>query len=441
MSHKNGMGRRNFLKNSALGVVGAGVAASGTLVLGEETKAKAPEPKLAKIMEYRTLGRTGFKACDISTGGPANEGLLNALLDAGVNYIDTAESYSRGKCETITGNVIKDRDRKSLFITTKLVIKKEDTKETVLKRANKCLERLQTTYIDCLMMHSMATVEGIKHAGFHEAVKQLKAEGKLKHAGISNHGSQWEDNGDPMDKVLLAAVEDGRFDVMLLVYNFVQQEAAERVIEACKKKNIGVTLMKTNPVGAYYGMKERMENMKKEGKKIPAFYTSVMPKLKVVVDQAEGYIKKYDLKNPAEIRDAAIKFVLQNQGVHTVCVSFRNFDDLDTYIKLSGMGLSGKEKKKLAAFKEGCSSLYCRHACGICESKCPQNVPVNTIMRYNHYFEAQGREKHALEKYAALPTAKADMCFACEGHCQDACPYGVPVQGLLTLAHDRLVLA
>ncbi len=77
---------------------------------------------------------------------------------------------------------------------------------------------------------------------------------------------------------------------------------------------------------------------------------------------------------------------------------------------------------------------------GECESHCPHRVPVNTIMRYNHYFRAQGREKDALEKYANLPGPKADMCEDCSGYCEKICPYGIPIQVLLTLAHQTLTI-
>jgi predicted aldo/keto reductase-like oxidoreductase len=110
-----------------------------------------------------------------------------------------------------------------------------------------------------------------------------------------------------------------------------------------------------------------------------------------------------------------------------------------------GYGRGNAEKSAgeaiLAAYKEHCGRLYCRHACGLCEPSCPSHVPVNTIMRYNHYFEAQGSEKFAMEKYARLNAPKADRCRDCTGFCQTACPYGVPIQGLLNIAHARLTLA
>lgn len=438
MSQNNGMNRRHFLRNSALGVVGAGVAGAGHLALAEEKQEKQAE--MPKIKAYRTLGRTGFNASDISSGGPQNLGVLNALLDAGVNYIDTAESYVNGQSEIITGQALKNRDRKKFFVTTKLVVKDTDTKETILNRCNKCLERLDLEYVDCMMMHSAPLAESVKNEHFHAAMDQLKAEKKIRFVGLSNHGPQWKDDVDPMEKVLMAAIADGRYDVFLLVYNFLNKDAAERVINACKEKNIGVTLMKTNPVGGYLGLKERADAMKKEGKTIPPYYENILKKLKAKADQAEGFVKKHNLQNPTEIRNAAIKFVLNNPGVATVCCSLVNFDQVEGFVRLSGCAVTPVEKKKLSMYKEGCGSLYCRHACGACEPSCPHGVPVNTIMRYNHYFEAQGREKHAMQKYAALKTAKADKCMTCTGACEAVCPYDVPVHGLLTLAHDRLTL-
>lgn len=158
-------------------------------------------------------------------------------------------------------------------------------------------------------------------------------------------------------------------------------------------------------------------------------------------DLAEEFVKKYKLENAAEIKSAAIRFCLSNPNVNTACISFQNFDDVKNNIPLSGGRLAQKDKALLAAYRQGLGSLYCRHSCGLCEPECPHKVPVNTIMRYNHYFAAQGREKFAMEKYTELPTAKADLCSTCEGFCEAGCPYGIPIHGLLTLAHQNLTLA
>ncbi len=445
MSNKPGMNRRNFLKNSAIGV-GAGMLGSSPWLLGQQSPASAPQPTPTpesplKIKEFRTLGRTGFKVSDISSGFVKDPVVLERLLDAGVNYIDSAESYNN---ETVVGDVIKKRDRKSLFITTKMELKEgEDiSKEACLKRARKSLENLKTDYIDCLMMHGVEKSAMVKSEGFHAAMQLLKNEGRLRFVGISNHGSNWfVDPVETMEKVLTAAALDGRFDVMLLAYNFINEDNGDKVLKLCKEKNIGTTLMKTNPIGNIPVLKERIAKAKADNQEVPEYYPPMITRLEEKAKKAAEFIKQYKLEDYPRMRQAAIRFVLSNPNVNTVCCSFKNFDDIESFITLSGTRLEDMDKEKLSAYKEGCSALYCRHACGLCEPACPHHVPVNSIMRFNHYYEAQGKEKYAMKHYAKLPAAKADLCANCSGHCEKACPYGVPVQGLLYMAHRTLSLA
>lgn len=434
-SNNSGMNRRRFLKNSAIGMgaVGIGIG-TGSQVLGESPKSPSSSP--LKVKEYRTLGRTDFKVSDISSGFVDNPAVLERMLDTGINYIDTAESYGN---ESMIGSVIKKRDRKSVFISTKLQVEKDLSKEGFLTRARKCLERLQTDYIDCLMMHSPEKVETLKTEGFHAAMQQLKNEGKLHFVGVSHHGSNWyRDSAQSMEKVLTAAAMDGRFDVMLLAYNFIRDDNGAKVLDICREKNIGTTLMKVNPIGNIPKIKDRIEKLKKEGKNIPDLYPGMITRMEAKRKRAETFIKKYQLDDYNRMRDAAIRFCLSNPNVNTVCCSFRNFDHLEVFIPLSGTRLQDMEKEQLSAYKEGCGVFYCRHACGICEPACPHQVPVNTIMRYNHYFDAQGKEKYAMKSYAKIPGPKADLCAHCQGLCESACPYGVPIHGLLTLAHRTL---
>ncbi len=438
-STRTGISRRRFIGSSIAPVVGLGLYGQTRLFASEPSTSE----KEVKIKEYRTLGRTGFKASDIGLGSGeiTDTDLLEAILDTGINYIDTAENYGRGKVESTIGKVIKNRDRKSVFISTKLGLRGDLSKEAIIRRARKCLERLQSDYIDCLMIHCPATVEQLKTEGFHEAIQELKAEGRVRFCGLSNHGAQWQDVSETMEQVLLAAAEDGRFDVMLFVYNFLQREQGEQVLKACKEKNIGATLMKTNPVANYLEIKEEIERRKEEGEEVPEFFTKLLPRLKKRADQAEPFRKKYNLTNYNEVRDAAIKFVLSNPHVHSACCTIKNYNDLEAFVALSGQKLEPAERKKLSAYRAVYGDFYCRHACAMCEARCPHGVPVNTIMRYQHYFKAQGREKTAMVKYAALKSNKADLCHNCFGHCEKGCPYGVPIQALLAIAHNTLTLA
>ena len=437
MTKRRGFDRRDFIKASALGLAGAGATlATKPALAGQASPAETP-----KIKSYRKLGRTGFKASDIGIGTSQTfpTEVLKAGLDAGINYFDTGEGYGRGAAERSIGEAIKGRDRKSLFITTKFRFDGLADTAAVAGKLQESLDRLQTDYVDCLMLGPQ-TAASVKNEVYHQAIVELKKQGKVRFSGAASHGSRMPGQGEPMENILLAAVDDGRFDVILLVYNFLQREPGEKILAAAAQKDLGLTIMKSNPLGRYYDTKNRIEQMKKDGQPIDERLQKSMEQMEETAKQAEAFIQKNGLKTPAEIKAAALKFVLADPRVHTLNLAFNTFEDVRNFLPLSGSGMNRAEKGLLASFERDCGSLYCRHACGVCEPACPSGVPVNTIMRYNHYFEAQGSEKYAMREYAALETAKADACRTCAGFCEAACPYGVPVRTLLCLAHGQLTL-
>ncbi len=432
---KSRLDRRRFIKTSSLGMIGAGLAARNNLAdAGRSQKQARP-----KVQEYRVLGRTGFKVSDLGTGSIMDEGLLAAALDAGINYIDTAEQYPGH--HKIVGNAIKGRDRKSLFISSKLLLEGEITKQGILDRSRKALEEIGTEYLDCMMMHFPEKIETLKTPGFHEAMQELKTQGRVRFVGVSHHGSFWfKESETSMADILLAAAEDGRYDVFLLAYNFLQVDQGKKILEVCGQKNIGTALMKTSPVTTFHKIKASVDRMNEQEKEVPALYKEGMERYTRMLAQSEPSIRKFNLEDPDEARKAAIKFCLGNQDVHTVCCSLKTFEELDWVVRLSGTRLAEKDNATLAAYTEVCGPLYCRHACGLCEPQCPMDVPINTIMRYHHYFMAQGREREAMQYYADLRGTRADACAACPGFCEQACPFKVPIQGKLFQAHSDLAL-
>jgi predicted aldo/keto reductase-like oxidoreductase len=436
------LSRRGFIQSSLSVAAALGLAGKNRM-FGYSGQESSPEK--FKIKEYRILGRTGFKVSDIGFGAAnlTDPALLEAALDAGVNYIDTAEHYALGNSERTVGEAIKERDRKKFFITTKLNfgMAKSD-KEGLIERANKCLERLQTDYLDCLMIHMTPTIDQLKHEGYHQAIRELKTEGKVRFTGLSNHGKEQPMGGfvkDPMDEIILAAAEDGRFDVVLFTYNFIQREKGERILKACHEKNMGATLMKTDPVRTYTDIEHMYERMREKGRVTEAA-EKILGLYRVRAEKAYEFAKKYGLSGDKEVRGAAIKFCLNHPDVHSVCSTIDTYEALEFYSSLSGEKLEPIEEGMLADYRSFSANLYCRHACGECEPICPHGVPVNTIMRYQHYFMSHGRQKHAMEKYSALQRTNATTCLSCEGYCEAACPFDVPVQGLLLAAHHTLSL-
>ncbi len=450
MDEKSRIDARNLSRRGFLAVGGAAAAATALPLSAGEDKEETPRG----IVQWRRLGRTGFRASDVSAGaGASDSNLVRHAYDLGINYFDTAESYGNGEHERVIGGAMEHMDRKKIFITTKLEIKDEDTEQTILDRYAKSLERLKTPFADALYMHAVSKADAIPNEHFHAAIKKLKADGRVKHAGISCHGPRGEE-GDSMEKVLLAAVKDGRFDLMLLSYNFMNKDEAERVIAACKKADIGTTAMKTapgavelppwdpkNPTGDLLKYIERKEKEGQERAKSIEEIEAWLASQKEAYEKTKDFREKHGIAGVAGLRVAAAKWVLQNPDMHTVCLGMRDFEQVDRFVALSGSRMQVAEKRFLDDYQVAHSSLYCRHGCTDCLSQCSEKLPVSTIMRYAYYFSGQGREKEAMSKYARLENSNGSTCMSCDAPCTGACTHGLDIRANLITAHSLLTIA
>ncbi len=449
MAEKN-YSRRSFMQASGALTVG-GILTPLKWVRAKESE----EEETAKIKKHRLLGRTGFKVSDIGmgTGGLDDPNLVRYAYDKGVNYFDTAESYGNGNSERRIGEALKYLKREDIFITTKLVLDSDETAQSIVSRFEKQLQRMQTEYVDCLYMHSVKEVKLINHPGFHQAVKQLKSEERLRFSGISSHGPS-KKTQDSMEAVLTTAAEDGRFDVMLFVYGFMNKDAGDKILEACKKNNVGTTAMKISPGFVKVDpfdpqnptpeqkklLKRMMDRGSSEEKAVKRLKERTEKRMKEL-EKYKPFYEKYGVKTLEQLRKTTIRWVLSDDRMHTICVSLRSFDLIDQVIPLSGTRLTAQDDDFLKSYGYLFNESYCRHACNVCQTACPQEIPVSSIMRYSYYALMQGREKEALQKYAGLGNKNAENCLACDGYCNTLCPYGVDAQANLMQAHTVLTLA
>ena len=422
--------RRHFLKRTSLGILGSGLTSfKGNHFLSDDPYQYA--------IAYRRLGRTGALVSDIGTGDPYNDAVLRATLNAGVNFIETSEGYGNGRSEERIGRVIQDFNRETLYIATKASpnLKLFKSTEDVIERANASLNRLQTSYIDLYMIHQAQNLFRVKDDYFHRACDRLKREGKIRHVGLSCHGHfLYKDTLESLEDIMMSAIEDGRFDVLFFPYNFMEPDMGERIINACKKNDMGTMVMKSNPVAIY----ENWDQMVKRGQELGRTEQHEYEKLQSKMNQAAMFFDTYSMSDIEEMKDGAIQYILSNPDVHTICCRFENFSDVEKYTRLSGTVLDDRLSGILTRIKEDLGFLNCRIGCHQCEVVCPQNVPVNTIWRYQYYFNVKKREKYAMQEYQKLPGNNPDVCMHCEGFCEQACPYGVAIKSLLTMAHNKL---
>lgn len=430
---KRDKSRRQFIRSIGSGLLGAG--------LWQHESAAAHQSYLQddppKVQNYRRLGRTGAMVSDIGSGIPTSSSVLKAVLDSGVNFIETSESYSNGRNESLIGNVIKDFDRERLFLATKAypAMKLFKSQDDVIQRAEGSLNRLQTEYIDLYMVHQAQNIFRVKDDYFHKAADILKKQGKIRFTGLSCHAPEWgPESSENLEDILMAAIEDGRFDVLFLPYNFLSNNMGERILQACNEHDIGTMIMKSNPILAYENYLSLLERGSEVSRTDQKYYEG----LQKAMQEADIFFKMYNMNDMEELKDGAIQFILSNPNVHTICCRFRTFSDIHKYVSLSGTLLDDRLAQVLNDFKNHLGFLNCRIGCNICEKACPHQVPVNTIMRYNYYFHSQGREKSAMQYYQDLPGKKAGLCRDCEGYCENACPHGVLSRFLLSLAHEDL---
>jgi len=405
------------MKAGGATLAGGLAAAAG----GSTTKLKGGSIQEApRIRSYKTLGRTGWRVSDIGFGtGPLKEpALVRAAFARGINYFDTAESYGNGAAERAIGEALPHVGRENVFIATKAVFRGGESESQVLDRIRRSLERLKTDYVDAYSMHHTPTVEFLDHPGYHAAIDRLKAEGRVKFAGVSYHGPSRSGQGNAAE-VLTAAAEDGRFDMMLFVYNFMNRDQGERVLAACKANDVGTTIMKSAPGVLHYDSFD------------PGSMT----------DEERSFTERYGLRTADQLRLGSIQWVLQNPDAHSVCVSLNDFDSIDGVVAISGTSLSEAEEESLHMLAQAVDSRYCRHGCVECSGACPRDVPVSRIMRYAYYFEVQGREKHAMSRYAHLGGSRASACKGCSAPCDGACPHGFQIRAQLSRAHSLLSLA
>lgn len=149
-------------------------------------------------MEYYDLPQTNLKASKIALGcmriasksEKEVEELVLTAIDVGVNFFDHADIYGGGKSEELFGSVIKKHPelRSKMIIQTKCAIvpgKRFDfSKEYILNSVESSLERLQTEYIDILLLHRPDALMDPKEVA--EAFDTLYTSGKVKYFGVSN---------------------------------------------------------------------------------------------------------------------------------------------------------------------------------------------------------------------------------------------------------------
>jgi hypothetical protein len=193
-------------------------------------------------MEMRELGRTGLKVSRLGVGlaemgqlslaeAATASLLLNAALDGGINFLDTAACY--GNSEELIGKTLARR-RDEYILATKAGHVTGDyqgeawTAKTIRDSIGRSLARLKTDHLDLVQLHS-CDVEILERGEVIQALLDAKQAGVTRFIGYSgdNEAARW-------------AIESGHFDTLQTSFNLVDQEPRKGLLQMAKEREMGV---------------------------------------------------------------------------------------------------------------------------------------------------------------------------------------------------------
>ncbi len=247
--------RRMFLKSLA--------GATAGLTLAVKTHAADNESdRLGEVLPKRKLGRTNQYVTMLGTGGyhvgwtterDAQE-VIEAALEGGVRFFDTAESYANGTSETRYGKYLTPKYRDLIFLMSKSTGK--DAK-TVREHLEATLRRLKTDQLDLYQVHAISTPDDVDsriQLGVLDVLLKAKEEGKIKYLGFTGH-----QNPFAHARMLEKTKGSDIFDTVLMPVNVLDQtyfSFTKNVLPTALDRNMGILAIKSLADGRFFAKKE-----------------------------------------------------------------------------------------------------------------------------------------------------------------------------------------
>jgi len=384
------MNRRNFISKGLAGIAGA-LALPKFGFMGTAYK-RAEEGKKHKLV-YRTLGKTGIKLPIVSMGtmDAISEALVRTALDGGISHIATAQYYARGRAEEFVGKISKNYKREEIILATGVIPQPLDyksgvySKDTDIAKFEKdfegSLKRMDVDYVDIFYLPFAAKKESVMFEPLMKSMEKIKKAGKARFLGVGSHSF--------VPEAVRAAADSNFYDVVMLAYNFQIKDIEERkqAVAYAAKKGMGIVAMKTITGESWTaGTQEAVSNPK-----------------------------------------AALKWVLQNENIHTAVPGITNFDQLETDLSImEDLTLTPEEKKYLELARTNLKdSLFCQ-GCGTCLKQCTIAPDIPTLMRC--YMYAYGyRDLTAAVRNIESVKDNPIPCADCSS-CVVKCPMGFDIK-------------
>lgn len=326
-------------------------------------------------MLYNALGRTEFNVSRVGFGGiPIQHvgqenvnSIMSKAIELGINFIDTARGYTIS--EELLGNALIGK-REKMFLATKSMARDKDG---MMSEVEISLKDFKTDYIDLYQLHNVATKEDLDKVlgknGALEALFKLQKEGFIRKIGITGHKLP----------ILEEALELDIFDTIQFPFSAVERQG-EEIFKKAVEQNVGTIAMKPMAGGAL-----------RDGRK-------------------------------------ALKYILESPYLN---VAIPGMDCIEQVIVNSeaadGIKLTDEEKQDIEKTAKELGNTFCRR-CGYCmPCSVEMNIPMMFILE--SYFSRYDLKDWAVTRYKSFDV-KAEDCIKC-GICESRCPYELPIRDML----------
>lgn len=359
-------------------------------------------------MSEQTKGKLGFGLMRLPKTNEAIDvpqvcEMVDHFLAAGFTYFDTAYVYD-GSEVAAKAALVDRHPRASYTLATKLHVGKCANAEEARKELETSLARTGAGYFDYYLLHALMAnnVDKYEEFGLWDFVRELKANGTIRHYGFSFH-----DSPELLDKLL---TEHPDVDFVQLQINYADWENPEVQSRAC------------------------YEVARKHGKQVV-----IMEPVKggALANPPEQVKALFDAAKPgASYASWALRFAASLDGVLTVLSGMSNLEQVDDNLATMSdfQPLNDAEQKVIQQAQHilGNSAAIACTACHYCTAGCPKKIAIPEIFAAANKQLANGQKAEAAAAYAAATAegGKASACIHCK-QCERICPQHLPITDLL----------
>ncbi len=310
-------------------------------------------------MEYRSLGRTGVKVSSLCLGcmmfggkttAADSAAIIDRAIDAGINFIDTANVYNAGRSEEATGAALKaNGKRNQVVLATKVhgrmgegINDMNNTRRHIIQSVEDSLRRLQTDYIDLYQIHrpqsDMPVDETLR------ALDDLVRSGKVRYLGASTFAA-WQ-----LIESLWVSKEYGlnRFVCEQPPYNLLDRRIERELLPMAQSYGIGIIPWSPLAGGLLSGKYNRNEPPP-EDSRYANLSTNPMYRRRMndnIWDVIEG-LEKIAADKRIELSQLALAWTMQAAGVTSPIIGPRTMEQLEDNLKADEVTFTPEELKEI----------------------------------------------------------------------------------------------